>query len=216
MAIFKIIHKKTAYRVKIARDFHCNCPSMTSARKTSCIHIVWVLTEAFGLENNDIKIAQLSIGESVLSDLLHDLPDELSQSLLEFRANSARPMHEKLKLHPKFNDDQVWYVARKSDMRPARCSGCMTPNAINKGTLHLYANGLLYIEKQDIVKAVPELRFCARRSCVTELKSSYNNIRPMPDGCVIKKDPLLDGLTGAEVSALRSENFTIEGLLEPS
>ena len=118
---------------------------MTSAPKTFCIHIVWVFTEALRLENNDIKIAQLSIGESVLSNLLHDLPDELSQSLLEFRANSARPMHDKLKMHPKFNDDQVWYVARKSDMKPARCSGCMTQNVIIKGTLHLYANSLLYI-----------------------------------------------------------------------
>ena len=63
---------------------------MMSARKKSCIHIFWVLTEAFGLENNDIKIAQLSIDESVLSNLLSDLLDELSQSLLEFKANCAR------------------------------------------------------------------------------------------------------------------------------
>ena len=82
--------------------------------------------------------------------------------------------------------------------------------------LHLYVKGLLYIEKQDIVRAVEQRRFCAKRSCVTNIKSSYNNIRPMPEGTLIQKDPLLGELTDDDWKLIQNAGFLIEGAIGKS
>ena len=116
-----------------------------------------------------------------------------------------------LKSNPKFSEQQTWYLARKMRGQSARCSGCLQKGKIQIGDLHLYVNGLLYLEKEDIVKVVKEMRFCINRKCVTEIQSQYNNIRPLED-FVVKKDPFLGRLTEEERANIQIEGFIVQGM----
>ena len=87
---------------------------------------------------------------------------------------------------------------KKSDA-PSRCSDGMVPKQIKIGDLHLYVKGLLNLEKDDRVVET-KLRFCLKRKCVTNINSSYNNIRPLNLDCAVKKDPFLGKLSKEEVA----------------
>ena len=137
--------------------------------------------------------------------------DSVEDSLLTFRNTKERTYHQKLKDHPKFNEEQTWYLSRKARGKSARCSGCLEQGKISMGDLHLYVNGLLYLEKEDIVKIVKQMRFCINRNCVTNIRGIHNNIRPLQN-MTVRKDPLLGRLTEEEKANIQIEGFTVQGI----
>ncbi len=68
-----------------------------------------------------------------------------------------------------------------------------------------------YLEKEDIVKIVKQMRFCINRKCVTNIRSIFNNIRPLKN-MTVRKDPLLGRLTDEEKANIQVEGFTVQGI----
>ena len=111
---------------------------------------------------------------------MRELPDSVTQ------CENCRTFSPNLKNHPRFECEQIWYLPAKRSGAPSRCSGCMVPKQITNGDLHLHVKGLLYLEKDDRVVET-KLRFCLERKCLTNINSSYNNIRSMNLDCAIKR-----------------------------
>ena len=85
----------------------------------------------------------------------------------------------------------------------------MVPKQIKIGHLQFYVKRLLYLEKDDRV-AEAKLRFCLKRKTVTNINSSYNNIRLLNLDYAVKKDPLLGKLSKEEVANVELEGFKIQ------
>ena len=77
------------------------------------------------------------------------------------------------------------------------------------GDLHLYVQVLLYLEKDDRVVET-KLRFCLTRERVTNIKSSFNNIKSLDLNTVIKKDPLLAKISKEQKANIELEGFKIQ------
>ena len=69
----------------------------------------------------------------------------------------------------------------------------------------------MYLEKDDRV-VERKLRFCLKTKRVTNINSSYNNIRPLNLDCAVKKDPLLGRLSKEEVANVELKGFKIQGM----
>eukprot|EP00794_Sanderia_malayensis_P013304 gene13304-14677_t len=204
-------HSKTKCNLQFGQKFSCNCVCQQRARKTSCVHIAWCLLKVFQLEQNDRLLAQLLIGNEILDYLLERVNDAVENSLFTFTKTKERVYHQKLKDHPKFNEEQVWYLSRKARRKCCPCAGCLEPGKICMGDLHLYVNGLLYLEKEDIVKIVKQMRFCINRKCVINIQSIFNNIHPL-ENTTVRKDPLVGRLTNEEKANIQVEGFTVQGI----
>ena len=136
---------------------------------------------------------------------LYELPESVTQ------CENGRTFSAKLKNHPRFETEQICYLSLKKSGAHSRCSGCMVPKQIKIGDLHLYVKGLLYLEKADrVVKT--KLPFCLKIKCVTNISSSYNNMRPLNLDCAVKKDPLLGKLSKEEAANVELEGFKIQGM----
>ena len=79
------------------------------------------------------------------------------------------------------------------------------------GDLHLYVKRLFYLEKDDKVLET-KLRFSLKRKCVTNINSSYKNMRPLNLDCAGRKDPLLGKLSKEEVANVELEGFKVQGM----
>ena len=189
--------------------FLCSCSSSTAANRKTCCHIVWVLHYVFSVEKWNSVLAQIEISRDIFDEMRESLHHELPESVTQ--CENGRTFSAKLKNHPRFETEQIWYLSVKKSGAPSRCSGCMVPKQIKIGDLHLYVKGLLYLEKDDRV-AETKLRFCLKRKCVTNINSSYNNIRPLNLDCAVKKDPLLGKLSKEEVANVELEGFKIQGM----
>lgn len=77
------------------------------------------------------------------------------------------------------------------------------------GDLHLYVQVLLYLEKDDRVVET-KLRFCLTRESVTNIKSSFNNIKSLDLNTVTKKDPLLAKISKEQKANIELEGFKIQ------
>ena len=77
--------------------------------------------------------------------LRHELAESVTQ------CENGRTFSPKLKNHPRFETEQIWYLFVKKSGAPSRCFGCMVPKQININDLHLHVKGLLYLEKYDRV-----------------------------------------------------------------
>ena len=102
--------------------------------------------------------------------------------------------------------NQIWYLSVKKSGAPSRCFGCMVRKQMKIGDLHLYVKGLLYLGKDDRVVET-KLRFCLKKKCVTNINSSYNNIRPLNVDCAVKKNPLLGKLSKAELEGFKNQGM---------
>ena len=209
----RIEHKSIEYNVEIGLLLKCTCSANNQSRKMTCVHIVWCLLNLCGVEKEHQILAQVEVGPSVLSDLIDAVPDAVPERLTRCQGAKERKIHEDLVNHPRFNEPQTWYVARKKSQKAARCSGCMKKAAITSNMIHLYTSGLLRIEETGKpARVVPTtLRFCPLKECVTNLKSTLNNARPL-SSMTVKKDPELGTLDDNEKANLQTEGFIIEGV----
>ena len=57
-------------------------------------------------------LAQVEIGPSILSDLINAVPETVPERLKSCQGLKDPRIHEDLVNHPRFNDPQIWYVAR--------------------------------------------------------------------------------------------------------
>ena len=137
--------------------------------------------------------------------LPHELPESFTQ------CENGRTFTPKLTNHPRFEAEQICYLSAKNSDALSRCSGCMVPKQIKIGHLQFYVKRLLYLEKDDRV-AEAKLRFCLKRKTVTNINSSYNNIRLLNLDYAVKKDPLLEKLSKEEVANVELEGFKIQGM----
>ena len=129
-------------------------------------------------------LAQIELSQEIFDEMRESLPHELPESVTQ--CENGQTSSPKLKNHPRFENEQVWYLSAKKSGAPSRCSSCEIPKQIKIGDLHLYVEGLLYLEKDDRVVET-KLQFCLKRKCVTNINSSYNNIRPLNLYYAIKK-----------------------------
>ena len=134
----------------------------------------------FQLKSNSVLV-QIEISREIFDEMRESLPHELPESFTQWE--NGRTFSPKLKNHPRF---EIWYLSVTKSGAPRRCSSCMVPKQIKIGDLHLYVKGLLNLEKDDRVVET-KLRFCLKRKCVTNINSSYNNIRPLNLDCAVKK-----------------------------
>ncbi len=121
---------------------------------------------------------------------MQKVPLEVPEHLKEIVPNSNRFIHEKLRNHQKFNEQQQWILERKTAGRPGRCSGCMEKDMIRVGDVHFAVKGLFYDEPKDKIHNTT-LRFCLNEGCVKNISSSRHNIRPMPSGTIVRRSPQL-------------------------
>ena len=188
----------------------CDCSQSQLATRKTCHHIVWLFLKLFKVSENDQLIAQTDIGASSFQRLVNAMPESIPSHLSKPTEND-RTFSDKLKDHRKFNDIQTWYLARKSNTKPSRCSGCLQPRKILPGELHLYVSGLLHLEQKDNVVET-KLRFCIKSRCVRDIKSSLNNIRSMDMNTVILRDSSLNGVKLSERKVIEDNSFNVEGL----
>ena len=179
-----------------------------SSKKT-CIHIIWCLVNIFGLNKTDPLLAQIEFDYVILRELFEKRPPEIPEHLKNYKS-TARTFHPKLLEHPKFSIVQHWFISRKTSGAPHRCSGCMKRKKKNVGDLHLCVNGLLYLERYDRFVET-KLRLCLQSSCVRNIRTLYNNIRPLLM-LNVKKNTLSGELSKEEMANIELEGFTVEGV----
>ena len=160
----------------------------------------------FLVEKSNSVLAQTEISREIFDEIRESLPHEFPESVTQ--CESGRTFSPKLKNHSRFESEQILYLSAKKSGALSRCSSCMVPKQIKIGNLHLYVKGLLYLGKEDRLVET-KLRFCLKRKCVTNINSSYNNIRPLQFDCAVKKDPLLGKLSKEEVADVELEGFKI-------
>ena len=124
----------------------------------------------------------MQIAVTDLPEILAKIPDKLPENLKTCgeSTRSSRKIHQKLTSHELFDNEQEWKMVRKKSTKDGRCSGCLKKGAIKEDLLHLAVNGLLYLRNKDKVVETT-LRFCPRRSCVTQIKGTLNNIKDLKD-----------------------------------
>ena len=154
-------------------------------------------------------MAQIEISREIFDEMRESLAHELPEPVTQ--CENGRTFSAKLKNHPRFETEQIWYLSVKKCSAPSGCSSCMVPKEIKIGDLHLYVKGLFYLEKDDrVVQA--KLWFCLKTRCVKNINSSYKNIRLLSLDCAVKKDPLLGKLSKEEVANVELEGFKIQGM----
>ena len=204
--IVAVKQSHTVRQVEInLEEIACDCSQSQLAAKKTCHHIVWLFLNLFKISENDQLIAQTEIGAASLQRLMQLMPDIIPDNLLQPRV-TERDFSRRLKEHAKFNKEQTWYLSRKTVTKASRCSGCLKPRKIITGDLHFYVDGLLHLEKDDKIVET-KLRFCLQSSCVRDIRSHLNNIRPMAINALILKDPSLNGVTAQELKTLSSFNI---------
>ena len=206
---FVVQCKGQIFNVQIGTNFLCSCSLSTVANRKTCCHIVWVLHYVFSVEKSNSVLTQIEVSREIFDEMRESLPHELPESVTQ--CENGRTFSAKLKNHPRFETEQIWYLSVKKSGAPSRCSSCMVPKQIKIGDLHLYVKGLLYLEKDDRVVET-KLRSCLKRKCVANINSSYNNIRPLNLDCAVKKDPLLGKISKEEVANIELEGFKIQGM----
>ena len=168
----------------------------------------WCLLNIYCLDKNDPSFAQVEVEDNVFHALVLKTPSEIPEHLRTFSSIKARIFSKQLEAHDKFNSEQEWFLTRKTMGKPARCSGCLKPGAINITGLHLRVKGLLFLERDNRVVET-NLRFCLNKSCCLNIESSRNNIQPLKS-LVIKKDPSLGTLLQEEIINVKLEGFKIQ------
>ena len=146
---FVIQCKGQIFNVQIGTNALCSCSSSTAANRKTCCHIVWVLHYVFSVEKWNSVLAQIEISRDIFDEMRESLHHELPESVTQ--CENGRTFSAKLKNHPRFETEQIWYLSVKKSGAPSRCSGCMVPKQIKIGDLHLYVKGLLNLERDDRV-----------------------------------------------------------------
>ena len=201
---FVVQSKEADYTADIATIFPC---TFKTAAKQTCSHLVRLLISVFKIEKTNSVLAQIEISRESFSEFNDSLPDHLLQAVTQ--CTSKRRFPQKLKEHSKFNSEQIWYISFKKNGVASFCFGYMMLKQMKIGDLHLYVQGLLYLEKDGRVVET-KLRFCLKRECVTNIKSSFNNITALDLNTVIKKDPLLAKLCKEQIANIELEGFKIQ------
>ena len=202
----KVRQSQTHRDINISKDeIQCDCTQQASASKKTCHHIVWVFLNLFKISENDQLLAQTEVGTVAFSRLANQMPECIPEDLTTINEGVREFCHQ-LKEHTNFSSPQVWYLSNKNQSRPSRCSGCLKPKKIMPGDIHFYVPGLLYLEKDDKVVET-KLRFCLSKNCVTNITSSFHNIRPQSGD--ILYDPLLNELSQAERDMIKDRGFNI-------
>ena len=209
----KIKTPNKTLEVTISRELRCPCRKQQKAtRRLTCWHIVWVLVNVFNVDSTDNILAQVDIGKEALKDLRNKTPSSIPDELRIMANTSPRKYHPSLQSHSSFGKQQEWYLCRKVRGRPSRCSGCITPKVILIGDLHLSVKGLLFLEEK---RRVIETNFCIKNRCVREIRSRYNNIRPLSE-LKVKMSTDLSNVTLMEKKLLADEQFIVEGIATTS
>ena len=111
------------------------------------------------LDKNDPRLEQVEFADDVFHDLVLKTPSEIPEHLKTFSSIKARVFCKQLEAHDKFNSEQEWFLTRKTIGKPARCSGCLKPDAIKITDLHRRVKDLLFLERDNRVVET-KLRFC--------------------------------------------------------
>ena len=164
----------------------------------------------FNLEETDDTIAQITLTNVKLRQLIDACPSEIPHNLSQCTvSNSRRKFPKKLQEHPKFNDPQVWVVERKKDSRAASCSGCLKKGAIKEGDLHLSVKGLFYVSARDTV-VDSTLRFEMKASCARYIRGTRHNIRDIQTDMEIScNEEMRNNLSEAEKRSIQDQGFVI-------
>ena len=103
----------------------------------------------FSVEKSNSVLAQIEISREIFDEMRESLAHELPEPVTQ--CENGRTFSAKLKNHPRFETEQIWYLSVKKSGAPSRCSSCMVPKQTEIGDLHLNVKGLLYLEKDDRV-----------------------------------------------------------------
>ena len=101
--------QRTFFNVQIGTSFLCSCSSSTVANRKTCCHIVWVLHNVFSVEKSNSVLAQIEISRKIFDEMRESLPHELPESVTQ--CENGRTLSPKLKNHPKFETEQIWYLS---------------------------------------------------------------------------------------------------------
>ena len=142
---FVVQCKGQIFNVQIGTNFLCSCSLSTVANRKTCCHIVWVLHYVFSVEKSNSVLTQIEVSREIFDEMRESLPHELPESVTQ--CENGRTFSAKLKNHPRFETEQIWYLSVKKSGAPSRCSSCMVPKQTEIGDLHLNVKGLLYLEK---------------------------------------------------------------------
>ena len=163
----------------------------------------------FKLTEDNVALAQVHIDLVTLANFLEICPLTIPENLRNcLEKRRERTYHPRVRSHPDFEKLQTWFVSKKKG-KAARCSGCLKKDMVKDGDLHLYVTALLYIKNIDDVKET-KLRFCMKRSCVTNIRGTLSNVKNMDARMKVSRCP--DAvLSVEEENDVLGAGFVIEG-----
>lgn len=157
------ILRDNLYLVSFSENVFCTCtPSQRADRKTCC-HVIWLLLNLFGMEEEGNILAQDSLDRSTLSVLYQKCHDNVPEALSKcFERPVKRIFHPLITSHDLCDTEQTWYVQRKK-RKASTCAGCLKKDI---DCIYLAVYGLIFLKAQNLVVQTMH-RFCPSRSCVT-------------------------------------------------
>ena len=179
-------YKQTS-KVNIDSEVFCTCSPSNRAVRKICPHIIWIYINLFHLDESDPTLAQISFSSLEISNLISLCPDDFPENLLSCIENNIRKHQTRLKENARFDENAVqdWFVGVKRNNTPARCSGCLIKGAIKQNDVHVYCHGLLYLSGDKVVET--KLRFCAKKTCLTNIKGALHNFKGMPEAMILTR-----------------------------
>ena len=128
------------------------------------------------MDEDDPQLAQVTTTSEAFIKLAGKCSDAIPSHLKTCTQNpSQRVFHHRIKSDERFNDNQAWFLERKSTTTPARCSGCLKKGAVKKDDLHFVVTGILYLQDKNKVVET-KMRFCLKDSCIGNITSTIHNI----------------------------------------
>ena len=117
---FVIQCKGQIFNVQIGTNALCSCSSSTAANRKTCCHIDWVLHYVFSVYKSNSVLVQIEISRETFDEMRESLPHELPESVTQ--CENGRTFSAKLKKHPRFETEQIWYLSAKKSGAPSGCS----------------------------------------------------------------------------------------------
>ena len=216
-AVFRIIDDENRdLQVTIRESPHCTvCNDRNVHQKTrqTCVHIVWCLINQLNVSMNSSLLAQVSLTQNELRNLLkvespeekenipegNDHPDATESSYARFTAAELESIFEGNSSNTK---SQTWYANKLVVRKDAKCCTCRS--TMPAGKIYVYVNGL-YVPPNQNFSTNRTFYFCAQPSCLAK-KPFMSNIKVPPKEVTNPND---SNLLISDINIMKNRNINI-------
>ena len=189
--LFRIIDEENReVKVTIRESPHCDvCTERQPKTKQTCVHIVWCLISQLNVSMNSSLLAQVSLTQNELRNLLkveqpeekekeniperNGDPDATESSYTRFTEAELESMFEGNSSH---TNSQTWYADKLVVRKDAKFGTCRA--TMPAGKIYVYVNGL-YVPPNQNFSTKRTFYFCAQPYCLAK-KPFMSNIKVPP------------------------------------